>query len=69
MKRLLNLTKWYDKILPVYIPRNRIFSPELHLAIWSTPTMPCSWLDILKSMRITIRKDHKPIYIIKKGEI
>ena len=40
------------------------------LAIWTAPTEPTKhWFEYLKAMRITIRKNSKIIFVIKKGEI
>ena len=63
MKRLL------EKLLPLYIPNNRAHTVKLHLAIWNCGTRPQTLKQALKDIRITIRRDGEPIYVIKKGAI
>ena len=57
------------ELLPIYIPKERRFSDKLHLAIWNCGTRPQTWKQVLKDIRITIRKKGEPIFVIKKGAI
>jgi hypothetical protein len=68
MKKISRLL-YYD-FLPKYIPANRRFSDKLHLAIWCCIDIKNSGnlLKVLKGTRITLRKNHKPILVIKRGE-
>lgn len=56
-------------ILPFYFPKSRMFTEKLHLAIWNCGTRPQTFLQALKDTRITIRKNHNPLIVIKKGAI
>ena len=58
------ITTMATKLLPIYIS----ITPTYTLALWSGPTIPVrnSW-DYLKALRITIRKDGSPVFVIKKG--
>jgi hypothetical protein len=61
----------YFDLLPIYLPSSRRFSDKLHLAIWCCIDYRKSgnlW-EILKGVRITIRKNNRPIFVVKKGEI
>ncbi len=63
--------KLYSSILPIYLPKNRRFSSKTHLAIWCGGDLRKAgnlWY-VLKATRVTIRKGHKPILVLKKGEI
>jgi hypothetical protein len=65
------VSSWlYCSFLPAYIPANRRFSSKLHLAIWCCIDVKNSrnLLKVLKGIRITLRKNDKPILVIKKGE-
>lgn len=53
--------------LPFYFPKKRENTAKLHLAIWNCGTRPQTFIQKLKDIRITIRKNHKPILVIKKG--
>lgn len=55
--------------LPFYFPTKRAHEDKLYLAIWNCGTKPQTFIQILKDIRITIRKNHKPILVIKKGSI
>lgn len=55
--------------LPIYFPKKNNGTAKLHLAIWNCGTRPQSFIQKLKDIRITIRKNHKPIIVIKKGSI
>lgn len=63
--------KIYNKLLPVYIPDGRRYTNKLHLAIWCC--IDCkklgSLMAVLKGTRITLRKGHAPIWVIKRGEV
>lgn len=57
--------------LPIYIPAERRFTEDLHLAIWNCGNLADHrnlW-QTLKDIRITLRKDYHPIFVIKKGFI
>ena len=65
------LSTWIYRKLPVYIPNNREYSLKLHIAIWCCIDCKKSnnlW-EVIKGTRITIRKNAKPIFVIKKGEV
>lgn len=55
--------------LPFYFPTKRAHGDKLHLAIWNCGTRPQTFIQKLKDIRITIRKNHKPILVIKKGNV
>lgn len=74
-KSIMNITKKIalkiNRVLPLYFPADRRFTPKLHLAIWNCGY--CSdhrklW-QTLRDIRITIRKDCNPIIVIKKGHV
>ena len=70
MKNKTNLIKYLlDDALPLYIPKNRRFSDKLHLAIWNCGMRPQTTIQAIKDVRITIRKNNEPIFIIKKGDV
>lgn len=59
------------RFLPIYLPRRREYGNKLHLAIWCCGDCMKQgnlWY-VLKATRITIRKGHKPILVLKKGEV
>lgn len=64
----LKITTRYQDILPIYIPKNRRFKSELHIAIWNCGKYPQTFKQALLDTRITIRKNHRPIIVIKKGD-
>lgn len=55
--------------LPLYIPKSGRFSSRLHLAIWNCGNTPQSLWQAVKDTRITIRKNCKPLFVIKKGAV
>ena len=55
--------------LPFYFPTERAHGDKLHLAIWNCGKRPQTFIQKLKDIRITIRKNHKPILVIKKGDV
>ena len=57
-----------DDILPFYFPKQNAYTNRIHLAIWNCGKRPQSFRQVLKDIRITIRKNHKPIFVIKKGD-
>ena len=57
------------EILPIYFPKKNAHSEKLHLAIWNCGTLPQTFIQKLKDIRITIRKNHKPILVIKEGAV
>lgn len=65
------IARFINKHLPIYIPASRRFTGELHLAIWNCGH--CKYNSNLKKtlrdIRITVRKDYKPIYVVKKGAV
>jgi hypothetical protein len=73
MRRFLqNISYWvYYTALPNYIPRSRRYSGKIHLAMWCG--IDCRFSShlwkVLKGIRITLRKNHEPILVIKKGEV
>lgn len=69
VKRSLKKYREHFKFLPLYFPANRRFSRKLHLAIWNCGLRPQSFWQAVKDIRITIRKNNKPIFVIKKGDI
>jgi hypothetical protein len=54
------------KILPIYIPSSK---SKYCLAIWNCGMRPQTRWQALKDIRITIRKEGSPIFVIKKGAI
>lgn len=58
-----------EQHLPLYIPKSARFSDRLHLAIWNCGTRPQTLRQVLKDIRITLRKDGEPIFVIKKGDV
>ena len=60
-----------NKILPLYIPANARFTDRLQLAMWNCGYCKYhnSLWKTLKDIRITIRKNHHPIFVIKKGAV
>jgi hypothetical protein len=69
MKKLSN---WiYYKLLPIYIPRERAHTERLHFAVWCCIDCKKSGnlLDVMRGMRITVRKNHRPKLVVKRGEI
>ena len=70
MKNKTNLIKYLlDDSLPFYFPKNRRFSDKLHLAIWNGGLRPQTTIQAIKDVRITIRKNNKPLLVIKKGDV
>ena len=61
------MNKFINNHLPIYIPKNGRFSTRLHLAIWNCGHTTTIW-QTLKDIRITLRKNCKPIWVIKKGD-
>lgn len=59
----------FDKILPIYIPKSARFTDRLHVAIWNCGTRPQTFFQAIKDVRITIRKDGEPIFVVKKGAV
>ena len=61
----------YKRVLPVYIPRGARFTAKTHLAIWccgdGRNAHKLSY--VLKATRITIRRNHYPVFVIKKGKL
>lgn len=56
---------FFKQSFPIY---KKIFG--ITLAIWTAPTEPVKhWMMYLKAMRITLRKNSKVLFVIKKGEI
>jgi len=58
-----------DNLMPIYFPKKNRYTEKLHLAIWNCGMRPQSFWKMIKDIRITIRKDHKPILVIKKGSL
>lgn len=56
-------------VLPIYIPKSGRFSDKLHLAIWNCGKRPQIFWQAVRDTRITIRKNGKPIFVIKKGDV
>lgn len=56
-------------MLPIYIPRKRAHTDRLHLAVWNCGKRPQTFFQKLGAIRITVRKNNRPIITIKKGEI
>ena len=68
IQNIINQFKNQKKMtLPFYFPKKREATAKLHLAIWNCGTRPQTFIQKLKDIRITIRKNHKPILVIKKG--
>ena len=65
------LSIWLNKHLPIYIPQSRRFTDSLHLAIWNCGHCKYhkSLFQTLKDIRITVRKNYQPIFVIKKGAV
>jgi hypothetical protein len=59
-----------NKTLPLYIPKSRRFSDKLHLAIWNCGDCKRhkNLYHTLQDTRITLRKNRRPILVIKKGD-
>ena len=67
------LDKITCKYLPLYI---NLWPTQFIFALWSAPirytgckNLPDRWDSSWKALRITIRKNHNPIIILKKGTI
>lgn len=59
------MKNFFKNSFPIY---KNIFG--ITIAIWTAPTEPVKhWMNYLKSMRITLRKNSKVLFVIKKGEI
>lgn len=60
-----------NKMFPIYIPASRRFSDKLHLAIWNCGDCKRhkNLYHTLQDIRITLRKNHKSILVIKKGDV
>lgn len=60
----------YDHVLPIYIPSGAAFTAKTHLAIWCCGNrLKAHKLGyVLKATRITIRRNHYPVLVLKKGE-
>lgn len=62
------IARWlYNDVLPIYMPEDT----KVRLAIWCCIDCRKSrnlWT-VLKGIRITLRKDGKAIWVIKKGEV
>lgn len=68
---LKKLSYKLNRKLPIYIPESRRFTNKLHLAIWNcgdAKRYGNIW-HTLQDIRITLRKNNKPILVIKKGEV
>lgn len=39
------------------------------LAIWSAPKEPSTLMDKIRAMRITIRHNYNPVFVLKKGTV
>jgi hypothetical protein len=66
------ISNWvYCNLLPIYIPTRWGYTAKLHLAIWCAidARRAGRLRNVLKGTRITIRKNHSPILVIKKGEV
>jgi len=63
------MKKFFDETLPIYIPESRAYTEKLHIAIWNCGTRPQTLWQAIRDTRITIRKNHKPIVVIKKGDV
>jgi hypothetical protein len=62
----------YYSLLPLYIPEKRSYTKDkLYLAIWCCVDFKDSYnlRKVLKGIRITLRRNGKPVFVIKKGEI
>lgn len=55
------------KSMPLYIPRKRAYSEGYCLAVWNLGLGRQNLWDLIRNTRITIRKDGKPVYVVKKG--
>lgn len=60
-----------NKTLPIYFPKSRVYTDKLHLAIWNCGDCKRhgNLRYTLKDIRITLRKNNKPVLVIKKGEL
>ena len=60
-----------NKTLPIYFPKSRAYTDKLHLAIWNCGDCKRhkNLRYTLKDIRITLRKNNKPVLVIKKGEL
>ena len=66
-----NIALKLNSILPIYIPKSRRFTDKLHIAIWNCGDCKRHknlW-HTLQDIRITIRKKHKVLFVIKKGDV
>lgn len=65
------IAKKINSMLPIYIPASARFTDRLQIAIWNCGHCKNhkSFIGTLKDIRITIRKNHRPIFVIKKGAI
>lgn len=70
MKKIVKIMKnKINEMLPIYFPKNREFTDRLHLAIWNCGTRPTTLFNTIRDIRITIRKNYKPILVIKNGNV
>jgi hypothetical protein len=69
MLKRSKMKKLLEKVLPFYFPKSRMYTEKIHLAIWNCGTRPQTLLQALKDIRITIRKNHDPLIVIKKGDV
>lgn len=63
------MKKFFDETLPIYIPKSRMYTDKLHIAIWNCGKRPQTLWQAIRDTRITIRKNHEPILTIKKGDV
>ena len=58
--------RWINHFLPIYLPKH---NNKYQLAIWNCGTQPSGLWQTLKDIRITIRTEGKPRFVIKKGSV
>lgn len=63
------IKKWLYKVLPMYIPKRNDYYGGWYIAIWNCGLRPQTLKQILKDIRITVRKNGNCKFVIKKGSI
>lgn len=68
---MIRVSKLINRTLPLYFPKGRRFTGGLHIAVWNCghSRNHNNLLRTIKDIRITVRKDYKPIMVIKHGAV
>lgn len=62
------VAKLFNRFLPFYV----CVGNNYYFSVWSAPTTPCSQLDYLRSLRITLREGEyhtRVIRVLKTGTL